>query len=367
MAERLVKEDHGQTLVLFALMLTVLLGFVAMVTDAGMIYANRRSLQDGVDGAALAAATYLTGPTPVPTSTVLAVAQTYANDNGISTQELNNVTEPNYQLQVASTLNTNDTVIVSARRSLDFGLRYLIGGTNTDIVATASAIVVPVNPGPGELWPWAILAGTQCTIATPCKAKVGAGGSSTGNFGSVSYPTPSICSSVDCSYENLILIGYPGDIPMPTSLNPATWNWTMATETGDRPNQTTDPVDTLFSWDAQKLCNDGKTSCAAYYEPAPSAAYNPVADGNTTVCIKSVLCPRVRLVSIMNQSVWPTGTETVGVQGFACVYITQVLNDSEVDVVSLNTCLAAPQDNTSSLLYGAPLDASGVVSVHLWH
>src|SRR6266511_3489361 len=50
------REETGQTVVLMALTFTLMLGFTALAIDAGRYYAERRSLQDSVDAAALACA-----------------------------------------------------------------------------------------------------------------------------------------------------------------------------------------------------------------------------------------------------------------------------------------------------------------------
>ncbi|MBI2323370.1 MAG: Tad domain-containing protein, partial [Chloroflexi bacterium] len=47
-------DDDGQTVVLMALMFTMMLGFAALAVDVGLYYAERRNLQDAVDAAALA-------------------------------------------------------------------------------------------------------------------------------------------------------------------------------------------------------------------------------------------------------------------------------------------------------------------------
>ena len=49
-------REQGQSLVLFALMLTVMLGFVALTVDVGLAFLERRQMQNAVDAAALAAA-----------------------------------------------------------------------------------------------------------------------------------------------------------------------------------------------------------------------------------------------------------------------------------------------------------------------
>jgi Flp pilus assembly protein TadG len=51
-----VRQDSGQTVVLVALMFTVLMGFAALGVDVGRFYSERRYIQDAVDAAALACA-----------------------------------------------------------------------------------------------------------------------------------------------------------------------------------------------------------------------------------------------------------------------------------------------------------------------
>ena len=54
--DRFVRDDAGQTVVLVALMFTVLMGFAALGIDIGRFYSERRYIQDAVDSAALACA-----------------------------------------------------------------------------------------------------------------------------------------------------------------------------------------------------------------------------------------------------------------------------------------------------------------------
>lgn len=56
---RLKKEESGQALVLVVLMMTVLLGFTALVIDLGMARIQKNSLQSALDAASLAAASDL--------------------------------------------------------------------------------------------------------------------------------------------------------------------------------------------------------------------------------------------------------------------------------------------------------------------
>ncbi len=66
------KRESGQTLVLFVLMLAVLLGFVALAIDVGLAFEERRSAQNAVDAAALAAAQDLYNGLPPALATLTA-------------------------------------------------------------------------------------------------------------------------------------------------------------------------------------------------------------------------------------------------------------------------------------------------------
>lgn len=73
--KKLYKEDNGQVLVMFALMLTVLMGFAALVIDVGVGYVARGELQNAADAAALAGAGV--------SSNQVGVAKSYAKENGV--------------------------------------------------------------------------------------------------------------------------------------------------------------------------------------------------------------------------------------------------------------------------------------------
>jgi Flp pilus assembly protein TadG len=75
---RLRRDDAGATLLVVAIMMTVLLGMGALVIDVGKLYVERRELQNGADAGAFAVAQDCAkGACGPATST----AQTYANDN----------------------------------------------------------------------------------------------------------------------------------------------------------------------------------------------------------------------------------------------------------------------------------------------
>ena len=74
--------ESGQILVMAVLLITVLLGVVALAVDAGFAYAQRRQVQNAADEAALAAThRLLEGGSP---ASAIAAAQEYAQANGFS-------------------------------------------------------------------------------------------------------------------------------------------------------------------------------------------------------------------------------------------------------------------------------------------
>ncbi len=85
-------RERGQTLVLFALMLTVMLGFVALTVDVGLAFLERRQLQNAVDAAALAAAQDLSFGQS--NEIALATAYDYMDRNGYSGAETIDVNIP---------------------------------------------------------------------------------------------------------------------------------------------------------------------------------------------------------------------------------------------------------------------------------
>lgn len=77
-------EDHGQTVVLMALMFTLMLGFSALAIDLGRFYAERRTLQDAVDAAALAC-TYAYSQGGATSATAYAAAETILETYNLKT------------------------------------------------------------------------------------------------------------------------------------------------------------------------------------------------------------------------------------------------------------------------------------------
>lgn len=82
-----LRDDRGVSTLLLAVLLPAILGMQALTVDATRTFVERRALQNAVDAAALAAATYL----PSTNATVLALARdaavAYASLNGVAITE----------------------------------------------------------------------------------------------------------------------------------------------------------------------------------------------------------------------------------------------------------------------------------------
>ncbi len=123
-------NEHGQSMVLALVFLTVLMGMAALVLDVGSWYRAQRSAQSTADAAALAAAQVLPGDT----STASSLATSYANKNGGGIAPVGGITFSTGYL-------ANDTVAVKVTRPAPgfFAKLFGIGSVNVSGRATARA------------------------------------------------------------------------------------------------------------------------------------------------------------------------------------------------------------------------------------
>ena len=126
-------RETGQALVLFVLALGVLLGFVAMTVDVGLILHERRSQQNAADAAALAAVAEL----PDSQSLAIAAAKKWAQNNGYgpSTGATVTVNTP-YQ-------GNPGAVEVTIEEDAQFIFALALGLTSVNVHARAVASVEP--------------------------------------------------------------------------------------------------------------------------------------------------------------------------------------------------------------------------------
>lgn len=125
LAKKMVKNEDGQVLVIFALLLVVFIGFAALVIDVGMMYRTKSKMQIAADAAALAGAQDLPSA-----SLAISAAMNFAEANGAEKSKTTVITpykgDPN-KIEVESTQN------------VQYSFARVLGFTDADISARAVA------------------------------------------------------------------------------------------------------------------------------------------------------------------------------------------------------------------------------------
>jgi hypothetical protein len=128
------ENEKGFVLVVVAALLVVLVGFVALGVDVGVLYSARTSAQAVADSAALAgASTFITNPTAVQPDTAINHAQQLALNNSILGQA---VTAGNVSV-VVDVPNRRVTVDVASLQNTYFA--RVLGSLNANVAVRAIA------------------------------------------------------------------------------------------------------------------------------------------------------------------------------------------------------------------------------------
>ncbi|MBI2303770.1 MAG: Tad domain-containing protein [Chloroflexi bacterium] len=273
--KELIKEQKGSVLIYITLSMVALLTFGAGVAEMGVMYENRRQLQNGVDGASLAGAKELLRmdlSTADRQALAINTALDYAQRNGISPDQV----DAGYPqvLCVPGPYNDNcsplspyyyNGVKVSASRDLTLMVSGLLNSPAGHVQGVATAVIGPVLPTEG-LWPWGVsncsdwdndpLTPDTCGVPedVPIILKFSSPPGSPGNFFPLDFPN----SSGAKDYGDSIKTGYgeePGDYIKPslpwcgTTNAPCTQvdDPHVQTETGNKVGDTRDGVDYLVS------------------------------------------------------------------------------------------------------------------------
>jgi len=163
------RKENGQVLVLFALMLVVLCGLVALAVDAGTIFLERRHLQNAADSAAIA------GTLELPQSSALAndKAMEWAQNNGIDLNDGD-------QIQI-SVSNDQSSVTVEVTRETPFFFGRVLGLSTIDVSASATAQVGSPDSLSGIL-PFGVLESAINYDGSPTVLKYDSNNPMNGNF-----------------------------------------------------------------------------------------------------------------------------------------------------------------------------------------
>lgn len=132
------RERAGQALIMVTIMIMVLIGFVAIATDTGFIWMNRRSLQNAADAAALAGVQAL----PDDAAEAMSVGCEYAIKNEIANMIGKSGTcSSKADVQITTTYYPNDTITVIVYKTINPIFGIALGFGSVEIGASATAVV----------------------------------------------------------------------------------------------------------------------------------------------------------------------------------------------------------------------------------
>jgi hypothetical protein len=136
---RLNAEQPGQALIMVSIMFMVLIGFVALATDTGMIWMNRRSLQNAADAAALAGVQQL----PEDSGTAMSVACDYAAVKNAVPRMYgkSGACASTADVAIYQTYAPNDTIKVTTYKKINPVFGIALGFGSIEIGAAATAMV----------------------------------------------------------------------------------------------------------------------------------------------------------------------------------------------------------------------------------
>jgi Flp pilus assembly protein TadG len=130
---KIMKKENGQSLVLVALLMVVILGFAALAIDVGMMSVAKDDLQISADSAALAGAQEL----PYHPDQAKTVAQNYVTSNGLSNDKTTITIGEN---------NKSITVKVTRAENMSFARVLGVNAITGSAIATASIGVAASVP-----------------------------------------------------------------------------------------------------------------------------------------------------------------------------------------------------------------------------
>jgi Flp pilus assembly protein TadG len=330
-------RERGQALVLFVLGLAVLLGFVALTVDVGLILRERRQLQNAADAAALA------GGLELPESQILAQskAQEWAANNDIDLNEGDEI-----EITVSPD-QTSVTVEITREASFIFG--RVLGLSTVDVSASATAQVGAPAALSGVL-PFGVLKSAINYDGTPTTIKYSADNPSTGNFGPIRIDGPG--SSI---HEQSIKYGTENQVcadSQPSCADP-----TVITQTGNLIGATRDGF--------RYRLDNTSTNCDQFDEVL-------AADGNGGYNVKASCNPfggssnSLRLVLIPVIDSFPSGSsQPMTIQYFTALFLNDLENCTGITCDVTGTFVKTVVDPTNDAVLGIYDEESGVKFVRL--
>ncbi len=302
------RKERGQTLLLFVLAATVLLGFTAMAIDVGLFFEDRRHLQNTADAAALAGVAEL----PYNPANAKSKAAEWVENNKVASSEIKTI-------EVRTTDFPNDTLYVELEGQFSWIFGRVLGET-TDAVGASAAAQIGSLSGNNDLMPWAIVLGNSDCLSgngdpipdAECSVKVGAGSGTTGWYGALDLDG---IGGGSAEYQSNIIDGTADTVYCAEGQpEPECETSTVPALDGNKVGGTGHGIDERLLAEPTAGCNTNGSNTDDFGEvfgPDPTG----VAD-YTVVCPDS---PRLIIVPIVTLNGDPV--KTVTIQGWALAYL----------------------------------------------
>jgi len=192
-----IRNEKGSTIILFALVITVIIGFVGLAVDFGYAVLKDLQLTNAIDAATLAAAQDLLESTSAATDT----AHEYLQKNGI---------DPNMVTITFS--DSNHSIRLEASTTVDNRFMRVLGKNTTGIGAAAKATINPMTKSSGGIKPFGVEDGSfeygdLITLKTGDSTSEDYG---SGNFGALALGgsgLSNLLDNVEFGYDGPVAVG----------------------------------------------------------------------------------------------------------------------------------------------------------------
>lgn len=127
---KFINNEEGSALVLVAAAMVALVGFAALVVDAGELYINRAELAKAIDSSVLAGVQHL----PENPNLAVATAEQYAQLNGLQEGEYEFATD-----------DSGRAITAVGNREVLFHFAPILGFDSSEVYASAAARIAPLS------------------------------------------------------------------------------------------------------------------------------------------------------------------------------------------------------------------------------
>jgi Flp pilus assembly protein TadG len=361
MTTRNSEQEKGFVMVMVALTLVILIGFVALGVDSGVLYSARTAAQEAADAAALAGAfTFINNPTGSQPSTATNFATQIALNNKILGKA---ITAGDVNVSV-DTVNKRVTVIINSTQTTYFA--KALGAGSAAIGVTSIAEAADESSGTCCTRPWFIpntvyattdICTAKCDASQPlidpvtkevtayATAKIGQefllkpqspdAALSPSEFYLIDLPDADGKTSGGASYKDNIVHGAPAASACLNSYSVLTGNMVGPTKSGVTDLVGNPPNYTWTSPGHYTRVSDGKV-----FDMAPNVVVSPIWD----VCSLTSFCPDGKMSGT---------TPTLQIIGFAVLFVDGVqgpgVNARLINVSSCGPGAGTDEEGSSTL------------------